>query len=144
MNRSRSTRQKQVIFSILKSLTTHPTADELFHLVRVQLPSISLGTVYRNLDRLVSSGQIQKLDTAGSQKRFDACTTHHSHIRCIKCGRVDDVDLSVKLDEITPLVTAPGYQILGQRLEFVGLCPQCIFQANRNNADSLAKSAIAE
>ena len=43
------TRQRAVILEELRKLTTHPTADELYQIVRARMPRISLGTVYRNL-----------------------------------------------------------------------------------------------
>ena len=48
----RMTRQRKVILDTLRRLKTHPTADEVFSIVRKQLPRISLGTVYRNLELL--------------------------------------------------------------------------------------------
>jgi len=65
------TKQRRVIVEELKKLKTHPTATLIYELVRKRLPRISLGTVYRNLDLLAEAGIIQKLETAGTQKRFD-------------------------------------------------------------------------
>ena len=121
----RNTRQRQVILEELHKLTCHPTAVGLYEIVRLRLPRISLGTVYRNLDRLAQRGEIRKLELAGTQARFDGNLQPHDHVRCVECGRVDDVD-DVPLD----LCGAErkdwgGYEILGRRLEFYGICPSC-------------------
>lgn len=56
---TRMTRQRAVILEELRKTATHPTADELYSIVRRRLPRISLGTVYRNLDFLADSGEIR-------------------------------------------------------------------------------------
>jgi Fur family transcriptional regulator, peroxide stress response regulator len=121
----RMTAQRRIIFEELKKLYTHPTAGEIYEIVRKRLPRISLGTVYRNLEILSEIGMIQKLEMAGSQKRFDGTVENHYHVRCMRCGRVDDVlaDSIPMMNEA--LAEASDYEILWHRLEFVGLCPQC-------------------
>jgi len=120
----RMTRQRKVILDTLKRLKTHPTADELFGLVRKKLPKISLGTVYRNLELLTEQGVIRKLETAGAQKRFDGDVSPHYHIKCVRCGKIDD--LMVQLPEIDPaLAEDTRYEVLDVNLEFLGVCPKC-------------------
>ncbi len=124
-SKNRMTTQRRVILEELKKMHTHPTADEVYHAVRKRLPRISLGTVYRNLDMLSASGEIAKLDKCGSQFRFDGDTAGHYHIRCVKCGRVDDVE-GVEIEVPERLVRERvGYEVQGHSLEFVGMCPKC-------------------
>ncbi len=136
----RKTTQRKVILEELCKVTSHPTAVELYEIVRGQLPRISLGTVYRNLDLLSKNGTIQKLTLGGSEARFDSNAAPHCHVRCEDCGRVDDVhDLPTEFIRDVP-DRAAGYEILGYRLEFFGLCPACRDNGkaeNRNRADTL-------
>ena len=88
---TRMTRQRAVILEELRKVKTHPTADELYSIVRERLPRISLGTVYRNLDFLADTGEIRRLEAAGTTKRFDGDISWHQHVRCIHCGRIGDV-----------------------------------------------------
>ncbi len=120
----RVTRQRTIILEELRKNPIHPTADELYNLVRRRLPRVSLGTVYRNLDLLAEDGDILKLDSAGSSKRFDGTTTPHYHVRCLKCGRVADVPVSVPSPDISA-VHLPGFRITAARIEFDGLCDAC-------------------
>ena len=126
----RMTRQRRVILEELRKVNTHPSADEIYEMVRKQLPRISLGTVYRNLEILSESGEIQKLQLGCSQNRFDGVAQDHYHIRCIDCNRVmdappgSDVCLSYELNEKT------DFKIIGHKLEFLGLCPQCLDKSN--------------
>ena len=76
---TRMARQRAVILEELRKLKSHPTADELYSIVRERLPRISLGTVYRNLDFLADSGEIRRLEAAGSTKRFDGDISNHQH-----------------------------------------------------------------
>ena len=121
----RMTKQRQVILEELRSVTSHPTADDMYDMVRRRLPNVSLGTVYRNLEILAETGVVQKLDIGGTKKRFDGNVAIHYHLRCEACGRVDDVhmDTGVDLEEVAAMVT--DYTILRHRLEFIGICPGC-------------------
>lgn len=106
-------------------MTSHPTADELFARVREQLPHISLATVYRNLDLMARHGLVRKLDMAGSQSRYDGMIDHHYHVRCVRCGRIEDVHVAEDVLDLGTCEAPPGYKMLGHRLEFLGECPQC-------------------
>ena len=121
----RKTEQRRVILEELRKLLTHPTADEVYRIVRRRLPRISLATVYRNLETLSAEGLVLKLEFPGASKRFDARTEQHGHIRCIHCGRVDDhfANPRVRLD--ASLSKATGYRIIGVQLDLIGICPRC-------------------
>ena len=97
------------------------------------MPRISLGTVYRNLEILSEQGLIQKLDIGGTQKRFDGNATTHYHIRCTKCGRVDDLDLPTDANIEKEASKVTDFQILRHRLEFSGICPDCKPKKNPQN-----------
>lgn len=121
----RLTQQRRVILEELRKVSSHPTAAGVFALVRCRLPKISLGTVYRNLELLARSGVVRKLELAGSMARYDGNTQPHDHLRCIACGRVDDLPgppLELPKGKFAECL---GYQVLGHWLELVGLCPEC-------------------
>jgi len=121
----RITKQRQIILDELCSVTSHPTADVLYQMVRKRLPKISLGTVYRNLEIMSECGIIQKLDIGGTQKRFDGAPHVHYHVRCNQCGRVDDLDLPPDFNVEKAAGKLTSFKILRHRLEFTGICPGC-------------------
>lgn len=121
----RNTLQRQVILEELRKHRDHPTASQLYEVVRKRLPKISLGTVYRNLDLLSQIGMVQRLEYAGTEARFDGVIDHHYHIRCTRCGKIDDIHdfpANVVKEDVGRIA---GYQILGHRLEYLGICPAC-------------------
>jgi Fur family transcriptional regulator, ferric uptake regulator len=126
MEFKRHTRQRQAILETLQGLKTHPTASELHELVRIRLPRLSLGTVYRNLEALVREGMVRKLVSGHMEARFDGDLSGHYHVRCVDCGRVADVHgLDADGLESQEVSRRTGFQILSLRLEFAGVCPDC-------------------
>lgn len=121
----RLTTQRQIILEELGKVTSHPTANEVYDMVRKKLPRIGLGTVYRNLELMAESGIILKLEVGGTQKRFDATVAPHYHIRCSRCGKVDDVEVEVQdhIDRMAEQVS--DYEVLGHHIEFSGICNEC-------------------
>lgn len=121
----RLTTQRQIILEELLKVTSHPTANEVYDMVRKRLPRIGLGTVYRNLELMAETGMILKLEVGGTQKRFDATIQPHYHVRCLECGKVDDIDIPVQENINAIAAQACQYQILGHHIEFTGHCRDC-------------------
>ena len=121
----RATEQRRVILEELGKTKSHPTAAEVYEAVRKRIPQISLGTVYRNLDVLARSGYITKVVDSDSASRFDADLSPHCHIRCTDCGRVDDVEDLHLAPSLKPPEILSGYEVVGHRLEYLGVCPEC-------------------
>ncbi|MCK4341055.1 MAG: transcriptional repressor [Phycisphaerae bacterium] len=140
----RHTRQRHVVLEELRKLTSHPTATELYEIARRRLPNISLATVYRNLELLTKIGVVRKLEFGGSEARFDGDLDQHYHVRCIYCGRVDDLHgVSAKLGGYTSRSTN-GYDIIGYRLEFDGICPACKKRSAQKHSDDAASKTRHE
>ncbi|MGB9626473.1 MAG: Fur family transcriptional regulator [Phycisphaerae bacterium] len=121
----RMTRQRRVILEQLRKVCTHPTADEVYRMVRRRIGRISLATVYRNLEMLADRGLIRRLDLAGGARRYDGDTKDHYHVRCVRCGRVGDVYAGRLRALEATFGGASDYAIMGWRLELIGLCPRC-------------------
>ncbi|MDR2574473.1 MAG: transcriptional repressor [Desulfovibrio sp.] len=122
------TRQRFVVLEELRKIDTHPTADELYAIVRKRLPRISLGTVYRNLEYLVAVGEISRLESAGSSMRFDGTASKHQHVRCVRCGRIADFVYSLVVPPLREMKVEGFDEIVDARVEFDGVCSQCALQ----------------
>jgi len=121
----RMTAQRRVILRELKRVVTHPTADEIYLMVRKIIPRISLGTVYRNLEILTDMELVQKIECAGNQRRYDGNPDPHHHIRCIRCGRVGDVEDDVIENFSFSAEKIPSWEVRDHRVIFLGICPPC-------------------
>jgi Fur family transcriptional regulator, ferric uptake regulator len=125
LEKPRISRQRRIILEELQKVKSHPSAQEIYDMVRRRLPRVSLGTVYRNLEILAESGLIRKLESSGAQRRFDSETTKHYHVRCLRCNRIVDLPF-IPLGSLENYFSGlTDYLIMGHRLEFVGLCPEC-------------------
>jgi Fur family peroxide stress response transcriptional regulator len=81
--------------SILKILNrhTHPSVDELYEEIRKEFPTISLATVYKNLNTLRQMGIVIEINT-NSKPRLDIYMHPHAHIVCKNCGAIEDIDFA--------------------------------------------------
>jgi Fur family transcriptional regulator, peroxide stress response regulator len=130
-NRQRFTEQRAAVYRYLTQTTSHPTADEVFTVVRTDISDISLATVYKALETLVSCGLANKLPFGDGSARYDARTDDHCHARCVRCGTVQDV-LDCEVGRTLPeLSSLEGFQVQGFRVEVVGHCQRCAEETQR-------------
>jgi Fur family ferric uptake transcriptional regulator len=128
----RMTRQRRVILEVLQRSSGHLTGDEIYRRARRRLPHISLGTVYRNLELLSEAGAIGRVEMAGMARHYDVTVAPHYHIRCLHCGKVEDLPLASLAALERQAQAATGYQVVAHHLELAGLCPDC--QKRRHGA----------
>ena len=122
--RSRNTKQLESIWHAVKNDSSHPTADQIYDRVRKKLSHISLGTVYRNLQKLVADDKLQVL-MLGRAQHFDPLVERHQHFICESCDRVFDVMVD-RQREITPAkLPHEGFKVTSHRLAFYGVCKHC-------------------
>jgi Fe2+ or Zn2+ uptake regulation protein len=122
----RYTEQRAAVYRVLAGTTTHPNADEVFQEVRVQVPGISLATVYKSLETLVNCGLAAKLTYGDGSARYDGRTDPHHHARCVGCGRVTDAPGRLSREELEGLSEGlDGFALSGYRLELTGYCHRC-------------------
>lgn len=128
----RNTIQRTLTLGAVKKLRNHPTAEEVYAEVAKEHPTISKGTVYRNLKELVENGDIYDIEVPGAASHFDHNCFEHYHARCIKCGKVVDVDLPYMADLIDKIVDKHGFEFTGYDLVFKGVCPECRPECQEN------------
>jgi len=121
----RMTPQREIILEILKKKNVHPTADDVYQMVRERLPKISLGTVYRNLELLSGQGLIKVVGLGGSQRRYEGNIIEHYHLKCVSCGHLEDAPVETIPFPDDLLKEKLNFKVVGHNLEFLGLCPDC-------------------
>jgi Fur family ferric uptake transcriptional regulator len=120
----RSTRQSRLVFEAVSGTGSHPTAEWVYEAVRRALPHVSLGTVYRNLQKLVADGRIRSFERDG-RIRYDADLTTHDHFSCDRCGLLMDIPRAAEVLPAERRLRAKGFAVAGRTLEFHGLCRKC-------------------
>lgn len=118
------TPQRQLIFRLLESNTTHPTAEALFAVASAQMPGISLRTVYQTLNDLAEMGELQMLDLGTGAARFDPNLDDHHHLVCEICAEIRDVHVP-GADRLTPTGGTQGFAVTAAQVVFRGRCAQC-------------------
>ena len=116
------TRQRALIAQILRTAGRHLTAEEIFQLARRSMPSIAVGTVYRNLRLMAEDGELRRIEAAGGPVRYDANLSPHGHLVCRVCGKLDDMAVPCLASYLSRCTgeDAPRYD-----LSVDWVCPAC-------------------
>lgn len=86
----RVTPQRVAVLKALRSLRSHPTADEIINFIRREYPNLAIGTVYNTLEAFTEKGIIKKVKTDKDVMRYDAFTDKHYHLYCEDSERIED------------------------------------------------------
>lgn len=105
----------------------HITADAVADVVRAEIGSISLQSVYDTLGLLVGEGLIRRIQPSGSPARFETRVgDNHHHLICRTCGRLVDVDCAVHAAPCLTPSDGQGYEIHEAEVAYWGRCPDCV------------------
>lgn len=119
-------KQREAILEVMKQNRVHPTAEEIFDLVKEKEPQISRSTVYRNINILVDLGQIKKIKMTVGPDRYDYLYEEHSHMICEKCGKLFDFYYDFNKGELTKeLLEQIGMNIDIDSITIYGICEDC-------------------
>lgn len=119
----RYSKQREEILTVLRGCEDHPTAETVYMRVRQICPSVSLGTVYRNLRQLVEEGLAVTVETTDASLHYDGRVTAHSHFVCTCCGKIIDVFEPIAIPHS---LTDSGVMLTDTKAVFYGLCPDCV------------------
>lgn len=119
------TPQRLAIYRVLLASVEHPTAEEIYQSIKPEMPSLSLGTVYRTLEWLSQQRLISRVHSPDSPTRFDANRAPHHHLVCVRCNRVADLE-EPALDQLTiDSQRLRGFTVIGHHVQVFGICPAC-------------------
>lgn len=116
------TKQRELILNILKQSDRHLTADEIFFLAKLKMPSIAMATIYNNLNAMNEAGMIKRLHIDGVADCFDKIMEPHDHLLCDQCGKITDVKLPALAADIERTL---GTEIEDYELTVHYICPEC-------------------
>ena len=120
-------RKRDAILQYLQSVTDHPSAEKVFTQLKAQIPDLSMGTVYRNLNLFKQQGLAVSVATIKGVERFDGNTGPHVHFICQECDAVIDL-MDMEIPESLKSVAehSSGGQVAECQLCFTGICQDCL------------------
>ena len=137
--KERRTRQLLAVYGVVRTAHDHPTAEEVYQRVRRRQPRVSLGTVYRNLQKLAAQDRVRIVLVADRAARYDAGVEDHDHFACEGCGAVTDLARPRAARSDCSRLGRAGYTVRSHALTFYGMCPHC-GGANRQPARQLRRT----
>ena len=129
--------------AVLRAVSRQPhiTAEAVAQMVRSQIGTISLQSVYDALAVLVAEGLIRRIQPAGSPARFeDRVGDNHHHLICRICGRVVDIDCAIGSAPCLEALDDKGYEIDEAEVAYWGRCPDCLAELRARSRKTSRKS----
>lgn len=124
----RHSKQRDRIYEYLLYTKIHPSADMIYEDLRLEMPNLSLGTVYRNLKVLEEMGKVRRVTTLQNMERYDAVCHDHGHFVCENCGCVKNLK-SLDMEEINHICGADALGTINRmNITLSGICKECIEQ----------------
>lgn len=122
----RLTPQRVALVRLLAASDGHPSAAQLYDQLRDQFPTTSPGTVYKTLNLLKDLDEVLELGFSDDDNRYDGNRPHpHPHLICVRCRKIMDPPVGMAQSLVQEVAQQSGYRIIGHRLDFYGLCPDC-------------------
>ncbi len=118
------TYQRLAIYQALYHTKEHPSAEVIYQQVKRRFPMISLGTVYKTLERFYEVGLIQKVSPVTEVARYDANIHPHHHMVCMDCQSIQDAEDIVSAQKLS-FPGKDGFQILRHQVVLHGYCRSC-------------------
>ncbi len=123
----RNTVQRTAILETVRSMTDHPTAEQVYSRVSEKCPGISRATVYRVLGNLAEEGEIQRIEVANAPDRFDFTLEPHAHFICDCCGTVTDCQMK----HFPEIGNCSGFRPERISVTVHGVCGKCIEEGEK-------------
>jgi Fur family transcriptional regulator, peroxide stress response regulator len=118
--------QRQVIYEAVVDSRGHPTPELIYEQVRQRIPSISLGTIYKNVKTFLDSGVLKEVTLHHGSLRLESNMTPHHHLVCSSCKAIFDIEeAAVEPVQLRQTRLPAGFSIQQCRVEFVGVCKSC-------------------
>lgn len=124
-NGYRITPQRRIILEVFAASKQHLTAEEAAGKVKLIEPSISLATVYRNINLLLKLGLLSKLDLHNKPPSYEFFQGHNHHLVCRQCGKAVKLGLCPMQGEILKTVEESGFEVDFHHFEIMGYCKDC-------------------
>lgn len=123
----RMTPQRLAVLEYIYLSKTHPTAQDIYQTLLPKFNTLSLATIYNNLNALIDLGYVMEMTYGDAATRYDYKEDDnvHYHAVCETCGYIIDFSLD-ELDHLATLLKEKyEFTAHSQRLEAFGQCQNC-------------------
>ncbi len=124
--------QRLRILEYLIENRIHPSADQIYHHLRNEIPTLSRTTVYSSLNSLVQNGLVRMLPLDENENRFDIDTHPHGHFKCSCCRKIFDFEYQ---PDGTFQTALNGFRIDSEFVLLTGVCDQCVNHCGSDQPD---------
>jgi Fur family ferric uptake transcriptional regulator len=122
----RNTRQRSAVSALLAEVEGFHSAQELHAMLRERGERVGLTTVYRTLQGLADSGEVDVMRPPGGEHLYRRCSVgHHHHLVCRSCGRTAEVEGPAVETWAEKVAANHGYVNVSHTMEIFGTCPAC-------------------
>ncbi|MBN1495733.1 MAG: transcriptional repressor [Spirochaetes bacterium] len=121
----RKSKQRERIYDFIRSRMDHPTAHHVYEVLKKEMPSLSLGNVYRNINILVEDGLLTRREFGDGNEHYDAIPGLHYHFICDTCKSVIDFPMPLQGLITKKARNMSKHSISGHTIQFFGTCEKC-------------------
>jgi Fur family transcriptional regulator, ferric uptake regulator len=126
MAEARNTRQRSAVGALLGSLDGFHSAQEIHSMLRERGERVGLATVYRTLQGLADTGEIDVMRPPGGEHLYRRCSQgHHHHLVCRHCGSTVEIEGPAVEHWADRVAQRHGYVEISHTLEIFGTCATC-------------------
>ena len=122
----RASRKRSALVDLLAGLESFSSAQEIHRALRQRGETVGLSTVYRNLQALAETGDLDTLRHEDGEVLYRKCgDRHHHHLVCRTCGRVVEVTGPAVERWAEAAATEHGFADVAHTVEIFGVCSEC-------------------
>lgn len=110
------------IYSFLEESKTHPTVDEIYKELKIELPTLSKTTVYNVLDLFIEKSMAKAVNMKSNETRYELAIEEHSHFKCTECGTIYDIPFIKPKYDLSKL---GEFSVVEEEVNLSGVCPKC-------------------
>jgi Fur family transcriptional regulator, peroxide stress response regulator len=119
----RLSHQRLKVLEYLTLNQCHPTVDQIYNSLHIEVPTLSKTTVYNTLNSLTEAGLVRVITIEDNETRYDIRTDNHGHFKCESCKNIYDFDINIDTLIINDL---KDFEVNDKNVYFKGMCPKCI------------------
>jgi len=121
----KATIQRLSILEIIRG-AGHSTVDDIYAIVRKKHASISLATVYKNIEILLEKRVLAEVPLAGRKSKYEIKKIDHIHLICQVCGSVEDETMeAMPQTQLEHIAKKGDFALSKSQINLYGICRNC-------------------